>query len=227
MAFLPRPNPMAPAAPRPGRTPSALARDNAPFQFAPEHQGNNFGSKAQTANPFGGSESRMALQYQPHYTGGDQSRSAFARALSDSARNEGRVQFNDAAIKYQQDNEQIRSGDTQSRREDALNRYALEREKRYNLHSQNVKRVQGMADLDAYLDRAKKDARANTVGNIATMAVTAAMLPFSQPASAMVAAAKGSGSAMATAGASLFSGGMGSFGNRARAGTLSLLGGLR
>ena len=228
MALPPtRPQPKAPAAPRPGRTPSVLTRDNKPFELAPEHRGNNFGSKVQTGNPFGGSESRMALQYQPHYTGMDQSRSAFARALSDSARNEGRAQFNDATRQYQQEGEQIRARDTQARREDALNRYSLEREKRYNLHAQNVRKAQGMADMAAYLDRAKKDARANTVGNIATMAVTAAMLPFSQPVSAMVAAAKGSGGAMATAGASLFGSGMGGFGNRARAGTLSLLGGLR
>ena len=216
MAVPARPKP-TPKAPPLGRTPSVLGANNQAFQFAPEHQGNNFGSKVQPANPFGGSESRMALQYQPHYTGADQSRSAFARALSDSARNEARTGLNDATQKYQQQGEQIRSGDTQSRREDALNRYTLEREKRYNLRAQDVRRNQGMADMAAYLDRAKKDARASTVGNIATMAVTAAMLPYTVPVSGMVAAAKGG---MGMLGAS-------TLGNSFRAGTLSLLGGLR
>lgn len=216
MAVPARPKP-TPKAPPLGRTPSVLRANDQAFKFAPEHQGNNFGSKVQTGSPFGGSESRMALQYQPHYTGMDQSRSAFARALSDSARNEARAGFNDANQKYQQESEQIRSRDTQSRREDALNRYTLEREKRYNLRAQDVRRNQGMADMAAYLDRAKKDARANTVGNIATMAVTAAMLPYTMPVSGMVAAAKGG---MGMLGAS-------TLGNSFRAGTLSLLGGLR
>jgi hypothetical protein len=198
--------------PPPPRLSPILRRDAKPLQFATETRQNNFGSKVSTANPFSGSETRQALNVRPAYTGQDQSRSAFARALADSHRNETRQRFNDTARQFQQEAEQTRARDTLSRREDALNRYQMENEKRVGVRQQNIKHVEGMADLSAYLNRAKQDARANTIGNVATLAVTAALLPFSAPASAMYAAAKGAGGAMS---------------NTFRTGTLGLLGGLR
>lgn len=136
----------------------------------------NFGSGISTASPFGQADYRRTLAGKQAYRGPDQSRSAFARAMLDTNKTSIMEDMNDFQRGYRQKAEQARMQDVQSLRENALQNYALDEQKRVTTKRQDTFQAQKSADLEAYLDRARKDARAATIGNVAQLLLQGAML---------------------------------------------------
>jgi hypothetical protein len=136
----------------------------------------NYGSGINTASPFTGSDYRRNMSGKQSYRGPDQSRSAFARGLLDTSNASMFSDMEDYRRGYQQKAEQARSQDVASIRQNQLQNYALDQQKAVTTKRQNVFRAQKSADLEAYLDRARKDARAATIGNVANLLIQGAFL---------------------------------------------------
>jgi hypothetical protein len=130
-------------------------------------QKNNYGSGVGTGTPFTGNDLRKATSVRPAYSGQDQSRSAFARALTDATKNETKNVFANADQEFRQKAEALRSRDVQSMRENRANRFGLQREKQVTMKKQDVGLQQNLADLEAYRIRGERDAKTQTIGNIA------------------------------------------------------------
>lgn len=128
---------------------------------------NNFGSGISTASPFSQGQVRTASKVQQAYTGPDQSRSAFARALTDTSKGEIKNAFADKDQEYRQKAETLRSRDTRAVRENQAQRYAMQQEKAVTLKKQDVGLRQNLADLEAYRIRGEKDSRNQGISNIA------------------------------------------------------------
>lgn len=126
-------------------------------------------SKVDASNPFSAGAVRKASMAPQAYRGGQDSRSAFARALTDQSAGDMRNQFDTAQQEYRQKAETVRARDIQSQREFQTESHGLNRERGVALRQQNANRRQKMADLDAYLQRAKADYRVNRLQNLTNL----------------------------------------------------------
>ena len=129
----------------------------------------NYGSGISTASPFGASDYRRNMSGKQSYRGADQSRSAFARGLLDTSNASTFSDMEDYRRGYQQKSEQARAQDVASIRQNQLQNYALDQQKSVATKRQDTFQSQKNADLEAYLGRARKDARAATIGNVANL----------------------------------------------------------
>jgi|694.fasta_scaffold28193_7 hypothetical protein len=134
----------------------------------------NYGSGINTASPFSGADYRRNMAGKASYRGPDQSRSAFARGLLDTSNASMFSDMEDARRGYQQKAEQARAQDVASIRQNQLQNYALDQQKGVATKRQDTFQAQKAADLEAYLDRARKDARAATIGNVANLLISGA-----------------------------------------------------
>jgi hypothetical protein len=141
--------------------------------------GDNYGSTIQTKPMFGSGDIRRATATPLSYRGPDQSRSAFSRALMDQSRGDMKNTFANFNQEFQQKAQQARSQDVQSQRQNKVQRYGLDREKNITTRQQNMQQSQGLADIAAYMSRAKADSKINTMNNLLNFgtAATALMLP--------------------------------------------------
>jgi hypothetical protein len=173
----------------------------------------NYGSGINTASPFTGSDYRRNMSGKQSYRGPDQSRSAFARGLLDTSNASMFSDMEDYRRGYQQKAEQARSQDVASIRQNALQNYALDQQKTVATNRQDTFQSQKSADLEAYLDRARKDSRAATIGNVANLLIQGAFaaVPSAGAMSKLgMAGMRGLGSGMGFGGSGgLFGGGAG------------------
>jgi len=145
-----------------------------PMKQAPATPGltGNFGSSIPTAAPLTGSQTQQYSQFKPVYEpqgGGfgaaDQTRGAFARALSDSQNTAmaGDVQgFN---LENQRKAQQARAQDVQQQRQIGTDRFGMQRQTVTAKADIANRRAQGMADIATQLDVAKKNANAQALDN--------------------------------------------------------------
>jgi hypothetical protein len=129
----------------------------------------NFGSRIRTESPFGEGLLRRTTTTPVAHRAPSNSRSAFARALSDQNTLDMRNAFSEQERDFRQKAEEARSRDVQSRRENQLSNYGLGREKEVTLKQQNTRREISRANLDAYMDRARKDYKVNKLSNIVNL----------------------------------------------------------
>lgn len=129
----------------------------------------NFGSPIRTENPFKENFLRRASMAPIAHQGPSQSRSAFARALSDQTATDMRNTFEEQGREYRQKAEDARARDVQADRERQTARYGLGREKEVTLRQQNTRREIANADLDAYMQRARQDYKLNRMSNLVNM----------------------------------------------------------
>ncbi|NBU79453.1 MAG: hypothetical protein EBS50_10365 [Sphingomonadaceae bacterium] len=180
----------------------------------------NFGSGINTASPFTGADYRRNMAGKQSYRGPDQSRSAFARGLLDASNASMYSDMEDARRGYQQKAEQARAQDVASIRQNKLQNYALDQQRAVTTKRQDTFQSQKSADLDAYLDRARKDARAATIGNVANLLIQgafAAVPSFGAMSKLGVAGMRGLGSGMGIGGQpGLLGGGAGLLGSGLR-----------
>jgi len=144
---------------------------------------NDFTSSIPTAAPLTGSATQQYSQFKPVFQpqgggseAGDQTRSAFARALSDSqnAATAGDVQsFN---LDYQRKAQQARAQDVQQQRQIGTDRFGMERQTASTRADIRTRRAQGMADIATQLDIAKKNAKAQAMENAFNFTVGAMSL---------------------------------------------------
>lgn len=144
-------------------------------------QKQNFGSGISTGSPFAPTDIRTASNVRQAYMGPDQSRSAFARALTDTSKAEIKNAFSGADREYRQKAEALRARDVQAQRENRSQRFAMQREKQVTMKKQDVGLQQNLADLEAYRIRGEKDARIQGINSIAgtILGVAAAATPTS------------------------------------------------
>ena len=145
-----------------------------PMKQAPVTPGltGNFGSSIPTAAPLTGSQAQQYSQFKPSFQpqgGGfgaaDQTRGAFARALSDSqnAATAGDLQtFN---LDNQRKSQQARAQDVQQQRQIGTDRFGMQRQTATMQADIANRRAQGMADIATQLDVAKKNAKAQAMEN--------------------------------------------------------------
>jgi hypothetical protein len=168
----------------------------------------NYGSGINTASPFSGADYRRNMAGKQSYRGPDQSRSAFARGLLDTSNASMFGDMEDYRRGYQQKAEQARAQDVASIRQNKLQNYALDQQKSVTTKRQDTFQQQKAADLEAYLDRARKDASAATVGNVANLLIQGAMAAM-PGAYSMAKLAGGVGGAVAPRSGGLMGGGFG------------------
>lgn len=135
--------------------------------YSLQPQPKNFGSGISTGSPFAPAQVRTAANVQQAYTGPDQSRSAFARALTDTSKAEIKNTFAGVDQKYRQKAEALRARDAQAVRENRAQRFGMQREKAVTLKKQDVGLQQNLADLEAYRIRGEKDSRIQGINTIA------------------------------------------------------------
>ena len=145
-----------------------------PMKQAPVTPGltGTFGSSIPTAAPLTGSQTQQYSQFKPvfqpqggGYGASDQTRSAFARALSDSqtAATAGDVQtFN---LENQRKAQQARAQDVQQQRQIGTDRFGMQRQTASAQADIRNRKAQGMADIATQLDIAKKNAKAQAMEN--------------------------------------------------------------
>jgi flagellar basal body L-ring protein FlgH len=172
-----------------------------PMKQAPVTPGltGNFGSSIPTAAPLAGSATQHYSQFKPVFQpqgGGfgaaDQTRGAFARALSDSqnAATAGDVQtFN---LENQRKAQQARAQDVQQQRQIGTDRFGLQRQTASMKADIANRKAQGMADIATQLDVAKKNAKAQALDNAFNFTVGA--LSLFNPAGGAMMGAKAAGS---------------------------------
>lgn len=132
-------------------------------------EGQNFGGDISARNPFSAADYRRATAGTPAYTGPNASRSAFARGLSDMNSAGAFSDMEDYQREYRQKAEQARMQDVQSRRENKASLYQLGQQREVTNKQLDTYKKSKMLDLNAYMDRARKDAKAATVGNVAQL----------------------------------------------------------
>lgn len=147
----------------------------------PPTPADNFGSKIRTESPFSTGLLRRAAKTPAAYAGPNASRSAFARALSDESANETYNRFNLAGQKYQQQATEARAKDVQSRREDRLANYALQKERDVTTRQQDFSTAETRKDIDAYIARAKADYKTNSITNITNAIIQGGLLATALP----------------------------------------------
>jgi hypothetical protein len=171
-------------------------------------EGQAFGGDIATRNPFSAADYRRTTARAPAYTGPNASRSAFARGLADTTSAGTFSDMEDYQREYRQKAEQARMQDVQSRRENKTSLYQLAQQREVTNKQLDTYKKSKLLDLDAYMQRARKDSQAATVGNIAQLLLQGTYL--AGPSAMQMARSGGR-----------------TLGNSARVGTLGLLGGLR
>lgn len=141
-------------------------------------QQGNYGSAIDVLNPFNPGQIRASANVSPSYQGGNQSRSAFARAMADTTRTDIQNQYSEAGQEYQQKAQEARASDVASRRDNAVQRYGLERERAVRTKQQDTLLQQRLLDFENKRQIAIKDQRANTLSNIARAAMAVTMVAF-------------------------------------------------
>jgi hypothetical protein len=139
-------------------------------------------SQIQGTNPFSAADYRLNTKTYNPYSGTDQSRSAFARAMMDSTKAQSQTGLENVGLDLQRKAQAARSKDVLEQRDTGLKRYTLGRERNITLKQQNAFRAQKMADLAAELERGKQDARVNTITNMANFSL--GLLGASMPTAA-------------------------------------------
>jgi hypothetical protein len=128
-------------------------------------------SQIQGASPFAAADYRLNTKTYNPYSGTDQSRSAFSRAMMDSTKAQAQTGLENVGLDLQRKAQAARSKDVLEQRDTGLKRYTMGREKDVTLRQQTAFRAQKMADLAAELERGKQDARVNTMTNIANFSL--------------------------------------------------------
>lgn len=139
-------------------------------------QQSNFGSAIDVLNPFNPGQIRASARMPASTGGGNQSRSAFARAMADTNRTDIQNKFSQAGQEYQQKAQELRAQDVASRRDNANQRYGLGQEKMIRMKQQDTQLQQRLADFENKRQIAIKDQRANTLGNMARAAMAVYMV---------------------------------------------------
>lgn len=137
----------------------------------------NFNSRISTANPFGGSQARGTRVASP-YSGGDQTRSAMARALMDDSNSQIGSGYEQSRRQYQQRGEEARSKDVQSRYQSNLQDYGFGKELDVGQRRVRSRREQGLADLDAELGRAQADYKVARMSNLANFFLQGGLMTY-------------------------------------------------
>lgn len=128
-------------------------------------------SQIQGTNPFSAADYRLNTKTYSPYSGTDQSRSAFARAMMDSTKAQAQTGLENVGLDLQRKAQAARSKDVLEQRDTGLKRYTMGREREVTLKQQTAFRAQKMADLAAELERGKADARVNTITNMANFSL--------------------------------------------------------
>lgn len=130
-----------------------------------------FTSEFEVRSPFSGSLMRQASQVPQAFRGmttpggssGDMSRSAYARALADSGRNNMTGAMDKYRQEYQLRAEQARSNDLLSQKQDAIARYALDKDRQQTIRQQDARYREQRRDIQAFRRQAAADASQNTL----------------------------------------------------------------
>jgi len=158
-----------------------------PMKQAPVTPGltGNFGSSIPTAAPLAGSQtqqySAMKPVFQPQGGGfgaADQSRSAFARALSDSANVGTQADMQEFNLGLQRKSQDAVARDVQQQRQIGTDRFGMGRQADTVRADIRNRRAQGMADIATKLSISRKNANAAALDNAVNF-TTGAMSLFS------------------------------------------------
>lgn len=154
-------------------------------------QADNYGSAISTRNPFSQSDVRRSAAITPAYSGPNQTRNAFARALVDRSRSDTRDTFSEAGREFRQKAEESRARDVASQRQSKLERYGLGSEKKLEFRRQDARRTTTMADLASDMEIARQNYRVNRARSFANMglAVGSLLVPGRDPITRMYQAA--------------------------------------
>lgn len=172
-----------------------------PMKQAPVTPGlkGNFGSSIPTAAPLTGSQTQQYSQFKPVYEpqgGGfgaaDQTRGAFARALSDSQNTAVAGDLQTYNLDLQRKGQQARAQDVQQQRQTGTDRFGMDRQTVTARADIANRRAQGMADIATQLDVAKKNAKAQAIDNAFNFTTSA--LSLFNPAGGAMMGAKAAGS---------------------------------
>jgi len=138
-----------------------------------------FQSQIRTDAPFKENFLRRASMAPQVHREPSQSRSAFARALSDQTGTDIRNTFDEQNRAFRQKSEEARARDVQAARERQTTRYGMDREREVTRRQQDNRRDIARADLSAYMDRARKDYKLNRMSNLVNLLLQGGM--FVQP----------------------------------------------
>jgi len=156
-----------------------------PMKQAPVTPGltGNFGSSIPTAAPLMGSHTQQYSQLKPVFqpNGGgfgaaDQSRSAFARALSDSANTATQGDIQDFNLGLQRKGQESVARDVQQQRQIGTDRFGMGRQADTARADIRNRRAQGMADIANKLSISRKNADAAALDNAVNFTVGAVSL---------------------------------------------------
>jgi hypothetical protein len=168
-----------------------------PAKPAPQTPGltGNFNSQIPTAAPLMGSHTQQYSQYKPVFqpNGGgfgaaDQSRGAFARALSDSQNAASAQDVQDFNLGLQRKSQQARAQDVQQQRQVGTDRFGMTRQADTARKDIANRRRQGLADIATQLDVSRKNAQAAQIDNAFNF--TASALSLFSPTSAVMGGAR-------------------------------------
>lgn len=152
----------------------------------PKQPADNFGSNIRTESPFSAGLIRNVSRVPQAYGGTNQSRSAFARALSDDASNTIKNQMDIAGADYQTKAIGARANDVQNRREFEVRQRGLDTQlgvanetlatgRRMTTAKQDMAYQQSRKNIDAYMKRAKQDFLVNSLTGFADAAYSPIM----------------------------------------------------
>jgi hypothetical protein len=132
----------------------------------------NFSSSIPTAAPLAGSQVQQFATMKPVFTapsgrGGaaDQTRSAFARALSDSANTNTQADIQDFNLGLQRKNQESLARDVQQQRQIGTDRFGMGRQAQSMRADIANRRAQGMADIATKMSIGRKNADAAKLDN--------------------------------------------------------------
>lgn len=158
----------------------------------------NFGSSIPTAAPVTGSQAQQYSQFKPVFqpqAGGfgaaDQTRSAFARALSDSQNTSTAGDLQGFNLEVQRKAQQARAQDVQQQRQIGTDRFGMQRQTASAKADIANRRAQGMADIATQLDIAQKNAKAQAMENAFNF--TTGALSLFNPAGGVMMGARAAG----------------------------------
>jgi hypothetical protein len=139
----------------------------------------NYGSGIATDSPFTQSSMMQTAATPQAYTGKNQSRNVFSRALSDASRADINNQYAKAGQEYQQKGEEARSQDVQAQRKNAVDRYSMNQERIVTQRKQDVQLDQDLKNFENYRQQALKNSEVNTLTNMANTIIGAGLAVMS------------------------------------------------
>ena len=129
-----------------------------------------FQSLISTADPFSGSQKRATSMHPQAFRGmanaGEQSRDAYARAMSDMSRNSLAGGMDQYRQQYQQRSEKARSGDLLTQQGISQGRYELDRNRSQLTRQQDTRLREGQQEIQQYRDLARKRAEQQLTNDV-------------------------------------------------------------